>query len=177
MYKGLRYTRRMSRLHVTTLSISFASLLLGACESAPTADAAASPPSEPAAQTESRVYTAGLPSGSSGSGVLDGTRWTITALPGQELTYSDAPSMAFENLGVTGSAGCNRYFGGVSVDEREILISIMRVSRRLCAPEVMATEQAVLEALASADGFAFYGQDRLELSVGDRVIIEAVREP
>lgn len=132
---------------------------------------------EAEARTESRIYTAGLPSGSSGAGVLDGTRWVITTLPGQPMPYADPPSMAFDNMGVTGSTGCNRYFGGVSVDEREILIAIMRVSRRACTPEVLGTEQAVLEALASADGFALYGQDRLEISANGRVVIEARREP
>jgi heat shock protein HslJ len=148
---------------------------LGLCACAPTPAPIRDP--EPQAQTESRIYTAGLPSGSSGSGALDGTRWTITALPGQDMAYSSAPSIAFNNMGVTGSTGCNRYFGGVSVDEREILISIMRVSRRACAPEVLGTEEAVLRALASADGFALYGQDRLEISANGRVVIEAAREP
>ncbi len=163
-----------STTHALSTPAALAALmLLGACQTPP--DPAPAP--EPEAQTESRVYTAGLPSGSSGSGVLDGTRWTIIALPGQDMPYANAPSMAFDNMGVTGSTGCNRYFGGVSVDEREILVSIMRVSRRACAPEVLGTEQAVLQALASADGFALYGQDRLEISANGRVVIEAVREP
>ncbi|MCP2671573.1 META domain-containing protein [Maricaulaceae bacterium EIL42A08] len=165
----------MTRLLPILIPTVLGSALLYAC--APTPSPAPTPEPEAEAQTESRIYTAGLASGSSGAGVLDGTRWVITGLPSRPMPFADRPSMAFDNMGVTGSTGCNRYFGGISVDEREILIAIMRVSRRACAPEVLGTEQAVLEALASADGFALYGQDRLEISAGGRVVIEAAREP
>ncbi len=55
------------------------------------------------------------PASSGASGPLEGTNWTLTSLMAEEGTTNVLPnttvSAAFYNGNVTGSSGCNRYFG------------------------------------------------------------------
>lgn len=145
-------------------------LTLAACAgvSAPAAQEAAPGGSGP-------PFTAGIGGAGppAGAGVLEGTIWTVTTLNDAEIAPAHAPTLAFQGRGVTGSTGCNRYFGQVSVTRTGLIFSPMGVSRRACAPEIMDLETDFLAALSAIDSFALHGDDRLVLSAGPDVVIEA----
>jgi heat shock protein HslJ len=93
-------------------------------------------------------------------GALGGT-WTL-------ISYGDpsAPTPVLEGttitltidpLGVSGSAGCNRYFGGYVFVENTISFAALGSTRMACAPEIMAQEAAYLRALASTRTFEIVG--------------------
>ena len=110
-----------------------------------------------------------------GADALDGGVWSVIRLNGADTPPASAPTLAFQGPGVTGSTGCNRFFGQVSVTEAGVRFTPMGVSRRACEPHIMDLESDFLTALRSVDGFALYGDDRLMISAGADVVIEAER--
>ena len=143
--------------------------------------AACASPAAPATQeappvSETPPFTVGLGSDpETGAGILDGGIWTVIRLNGAEIPSDRAPTLAFRGHGVTGSTGCNRYFGQVSVVESGISFAPMGVSRRACAPEIMNLENDFMAALRSVDGYVLHSEDRLDLSRGEDIRIEARR--
>jgi len=164
----IKFSTSTARAFMSMLSV----LALAACASEPAPSERETPSVE-----EDRTYPTSLAGGPGGSGVLAGTLWTVERLNGETFGGDAQPSLAFQGARVTVSTGCNRYFGQVSATERGITITVMGISRRGCAPQVMATERAFLDALAAIDGFALYGDDRLQLSAGPDAVIEATRSP
>jgi heat shock protein HslJ len=73
--------------------------------------------------------------------VLDGTAINLTIDP----------------LGVSGSAGCNRYFGGYAYAENTISFAALGSTRMACDPPIMEQEAAYLRALGSAETFEIVG--------------------
>jgi heat shock protein HslJ len=164
--------RRHRRILGAALGLASSAFMLAACasETAPASREAPSMSSEP-------PYTGGLgPSGlATGAGVLDGSRWTVRTLNGAEAPPDYAPTLVFEGRGVSGSTGCNRYFGQVSASDGGLALAPMGVSRRACAPEIMDLEREFLAALRAVDSFTQRADDRLVLSAGAEPMIEAVR--
>ncbi len=56
----------------------------------------------------------------------------------------------FKEAEVSGHAGCNRFFGRYSFDGSAIKIGPLASTRMMCAPEVMAAEQAWIAMLEGA---------------------------
>lgn len=160
---------------------AFSAAALAACASEPLAEPIEPVTIKPETVTEEPpAYTAGFPDAdmaTAGSGVLDGSIWTVISLNGAVVPEANAPTLAFQGPGVTGSTGCNRYFGQVSVTENGVTFAPMGVSRRACAPEIMDLENDFLAALRQVDGFALHGDARLEISTGQQTAIEARRAP
>lgn len=93
-------------------------------------------------------------------GALGGT-WTL-------ISYGDptAPTPVLEGttitltidpLGVSGSAGCNRYFGGYAYADNTISFAALGATRMACEPAIMEQEAAYLRALASTRTFEIIG--------------------
>jgi len=104
--------------------------------------------------------------------VLADTRWTVASIDG-EAVDERAPSIEFSGDRVSGSGGCNRYFGRYEVTGAEtIVIDGVGSTEMACEPtEVMAREQAFLSALDAARRYRRDG-DRLTLSaVAGRTIV------
>ncbi len=135
---------RKARIPFTALCALAGAALLGAC-AAPPGPGAQDVPSVRAAPP----HTAGPGSiePAAGAGVLDGGIWTLVKLNGAAIPPDHAPTLAFQGRSVTGSTGCNRYFGEVSVTETGVVFGPMGVSRRACAPEIMDLENDFLAAL------------------------------
>ena len=64
-----------------------------------------------------------------------------------------------------GSGPCNTYFATAKVDGETIVISDVGSTYKACAPEVMAEEKALFEALAKA---ASYRVDDGKLIIADK---------
>jgi heat shock protein HslJ len=115
---------------------------------------------------------------------LEGTPWrldsyvntqgeSVGVMPDTEITAQ------FEAGEISGSAGCNRYFGSYDVDGDKLTIGPLASTEMYCYPdEVMDQEMAYLAALGDAASFNVEG-DRLDLadSAGQTILVFAVRQP
>jgi heat shock protein HslJ len=72
---------------------------------------------------------------------------------------------------VSGSAGCNNYFGSYTTDGNAIKIGPLASTRKMCAdPEVMDQEAAYLTALETAATFKITG-NRMEMRTEDGALV------
>ena len=101
------------------------------------------------------------------SSSLQGTRWVLIALGGEPPLTGTAPSAEFSADQISGSAGCNTFFGTYAVSGSEISISDVANTEMWCIePEgVMNQEQAFLAALASVASYRL-AREQLELLDG-----------
>jgi heat shock protein HslJ len=107
------------------------------------------------------------------SASLEGTRWALVALEGEPLLTGTAPSAEFSADEISGSTGCNRYFGTYAVSGSDCTISNVASTEMWCAdPEgVMDLEDAFLAALASATGYRLTGEQLELLDATDSVVL------
>ena len=105
--------------------------------------------------------------GPAGGADLQDTQWVLVTL-GEESPLPDrAPSAEFTADQISGSTGCNTYFGAYEASGDELSIGAVAVTETWCMePEgVMDQEQAFLDALASVTSYRLAGE-RLELLDG-----------
>jgi heat shock protein HslJ len=98
---------------------------------------------------------------------LEGTRWMLVTLGGEALLPDTAPSAEFSADQISGSAGCNTYFGTYEVSGSELGIGDVANTEMWCMEPagLMDQEQAFLAALASVASYRMAGE-RLELLDG-----------
>ena len=91
------------------------------------------------------ALTACDPSDSAGQlSELNDTSWKVVGIP-QRVTAS----MSFGTDGrVTGSSGCNRFFGTYETSGQEIKIRNIGGTRKICPKVEMSVERELLESLA-----------------------------
>jgi hypothetical protein len=76
----------------------------------------------------------------------------LETLAGEALADDVRPTIAFDAGGrVTGSGGCNRYFGSYAIDGDAIAVGHLGATQMACAFEVMAQEDRFLDALGRVD--------------------------
>ena len=106
------------------------------------------------------------------SSSLNGTAWDVVNYNnGREAVVSvladTALTAVFEGDQISGSAGCNSYFGSFTAEEGVISIGPLASTRKLCAEEgVMEQEAEFLAALESAATYTISG-NRLEMRTAD----------
>ncbi|MGZ8570886.1 MAG: META domain-containing protein [Actinomycetota bacterium] len=98
------------------------------------------------------------PGGSGAGGSLEGVTWvlgdaSIEALVGQ-VPDDARVDLALEDDRAGGSAACNTYSGGYTVDGDALSFEDFAVTQMACAEELMALETAYLGALGSVTTFA-----------------------
>jgi heat shock protein HslJ len=100
---------------------------------------------------------------------LSDTRWTVASLNGEPLAER-APTIEFGRDRISGSGGCNRYFGGYEITGTDtIVIRGVGSTEMACEPmAIMTREQAYFTAL---DGVRSYRRD------GDRLTLSSVAGP
>ena len=101
--------------------------------------------------------------------ILADTNWTVASLNGEPVAER-APTIEFSGDRISGSGGCNRYFGGYEVTGAEtIVIRGVGSTEMACEPaEVMTREQAYFTALGAVRS---YRRD------DDQLILSAVAGP
>lgn len=135
-----------------------AALLLAACAAAPAesgSPAAAQPQTQSAAPLEGG--------------------WRVVRI-GQSALPADA-SLAFDpaRLSFSGTAGCNRLFGGYTETAGRLEFADIASTRMLCKPALMKREQAMTDALQHTASYVVDG-DRLVLSDAKKqLLLKAVR--
>ncbi len=99
---------------------------------------------------------------------LAGTSWLVRAVNnGRQAVVSVAEGTSLDATfgtdgSLAGSAGCNRYSAGFTVEGERIEIAPAATTRMACPPEVMEQESAFLAALGSVATWRIEGE-RLEL--------------
>ena len=125
------------------------------------------------------VLLVGCGSSPANNSSLQGTRWVLVTLAGEPPLTGTAPSAEFSVDQISGSAGCNTYFGTYAASSSEFRISDLASTEMWCMePEgVMDQEMAFLNAL---DTVASYRMDahRLELrdAAGTQILVFGPQE-
>ena len=85
-----------------------------------------------------------------------GPTWTVTSLTGVGVDPTVTITAVFGSDGkITGSGGCNRYFGPVSIDGTAISFGSLGATRKACVPALMDQEQKFFGALAMTRSYRF----------------------
>jgi putative lipoprotein len=96
----------------------------------------------------------------------------VVALDGAPVNVAQDVTIVLDQGRVTGSAGCNRYFGTVAAQAP--LFLALGTTRMACDPALMALEDRFLAALARVDALDM-DKETLTLLVGSDPVIVARR--
>lgn len=101
---------------------------------------------------------------SGGGGSLEGTVWVLESYDGQSVIPGTEITAEFAGGEVSGSAGCNRYFGSYESDKDKLTFSVLGQTEMYCMdPEgAMDQESAFLRLLGGTASYQASGE-RLEL--------------
>ena len=83
---------------------------------------------------------------------LEGTTWKLTSLATETGMNNTLPNTTitakFDDGNVTGSSGCNRYFGSYQLNKTEIKVGLLGSTLMFCAdPDGVMTQEASYELL------------------------------
>ena len=84
---------------------------------------------------------------------LSGTVWQVEDIDNGGIIDNSMITVAFSNEQVTGSTGCNRYFGTYETVGSSITVRGLGSTLRACAPAIAQQEERFLQALRSATSF------------------------
>ncbi|TGQ66648.1 MAG: META domain-containing protein [Mesorhizobium sp.] len=106
------------------------------------------------------------PSDASAKVSVFGQSWLVEYIDGIGAIREPQATFRVSEAGKAGGSGpCNVYFATAKVDDRSIAVSDIGSTYKACAPEVMAEEKALFEALARA---ASYRIDGGKLTISDK---------
>lgn len=107
---------------------------------------------------------------------LAGTSWALSDLNGAAPVAEGQPAtLAFDDKGgVAGSTGCNRFFGGYSVDGAKVTFGQLGSTRMACPEPLMKQEQAFFDLLGRAATYAI-AADTLTITAADGATITFTR--
>ena len=91
---------------------------------------------------------------------LSGTSWAGESVAGEPVS---GPTIEFARDRISGTGGCNRFFGGYSAEAGRISFSEIGATRMACEPDIMAREGQFFAALNSAQSYSRDGE-RLTLT-------------
>lgn len=99
-------------------------------------------------------------------------KYTAISIGGTSIS-ENAPTLIFDAMekGITGTTGCNRYFGSYSLDLYALSFSEIASTEMACAPEIMDTEFAFLNALGTAGSYSLEGGVLTLYSKNDRSVL------
>lgn len=101
---------------------------------------------------------------------LSGTRWQAQSIEGAPVAYR-TPTIEFEANRISGTGGCNRFFGGYTISGDRISFGGVGATEMACEPVIMAQEAAFHTALSSAQTFRREGDALiLSSSAGDALV-------
>lgn len=144
--------------------------------SAPTQEGMMETDTPPATNPTAPTETA-LPADSSS---LAGTEWTLESFgpddaPLQPLADTTI-SIAFTDTQVSGSFGCNSFFGGYTVDGQQITFSQLAQTLMACEDQINQQENQLSKALQSVQTFTING-DTLRLNYAEGTLRYTRKQP
>ena len=127
-------------------------------------DAAAEPATEPAPEPPAEPSPVVNPEPPEDDEGLADTSWVATEIDGQATADGVESTLAFEGLEkVTGSAGCNRYFGPATVDGQQLQFGNLATTMMACPEHISAQELKFLQAMGQVRAWTREG-DNLNLA-------------
>lgn len=106
---------------------------------------------------------------------LSGTRWVAQSIEGAPVAYR-TPTIEFAADRISGTGGCNRFFGGYTISGERISFGGVGATEMPCEPVVMAQEAAFHTALSSTRTYRREGETLiLSSSVGDALVFRAAQ--
>lgn len=88
---------------------------------------------------------------------LTETRWVVQTINGQPVAFR-TPTLEFAADRISGTGGCNRYFGGYAVDGARLAITGVGATEMACEQPVMAQEAAFHAALGAVRTYRREGE-------------------
>lgn len=96
---------------------------------------------------------------------LVGTTWTVSSIGGVATVGDAQPTIMFGADGnVTGTTGCNNYFGPYKLDGGTIEVGLLGSTLMLCEGPVGAQETTFMAALPKATGWSVGSDGNLTLT-------------
>ena len=118
----------------------------------------------------------GSPSATTTPG-LEGTSWTLIEIDGREPAGDSVPTLAFDEEGnISGSAGCNTYFGTPTIEGSSISMGPLSTTRMACPGAAGLLETAFLAAMDEVDSYTIDSQGRLVLEGGAVLVFEPTED-
>jgi len=111
---------------------------------------------------------------------LQAAPWTLSELDGQSVDASTGITAAFGADGsLTGSAGCNDYFGDYTTDGAILSVSPLAATRKACEQDVMDAENVFLTLLQGAATWSLDGTVLTVTAIDGGVLVfgDDAREP
>jgi heat shock protein HslJ/membrane-bound inhibitor of C-type lysozyme len=94
------------------------------------------------------VEDAASPQAAADALALDGTRWQVIAIDGEDVVTGSKATLVFDVDGkLAGNASCNQYFGNWSVSGSDLSLAPAGATMRACEEPLMSQERRFLEAL------------------------------
>lgn len=110
--------------------------------------------------------------------LLTGPQWTVDTLDDETLSHTEGQAeLAFSDDGqISGSTGCNRFFGSFALDnEGGIKVTPLATTQMACSEALMEQEARFTEALSAINGFGFSPEGALLLTSDGETVISASR--
>jgi heat shock protein HslJ len=116
-------------------------------------------------------------SSASGPEALVGPDWTLESIGGKPVVDGTTLTAAFSADGrVSGSAGCNRYFGSARPGTGTLSVGPLGSTMMACEQRVMDQEMLYLASLQAATSFTIQGRElRLGPSASQATLVFASR--
>jgi heat shock protein HslJ len=93
------------------------------------------------------------------SSALLGSTWRLSSINGREALAGVRVTAVFAAERVAGSAGCNRYFGGATVDGAQLNVGLLASTMMHCGDVVMPQEHEYLSTLEKAKAYRILGSE------------------
>lgn len=100
---------------------------------------------------------------------INGSQWTLS-----DPVQGKTPTLVIENGKISGNAGCNNYFGTLSLDASGGNFSATNIGSTRMMCENIPTETRFLKTLEQADKYVVNG-DKLELYKGNLLLLKFVK--
>ncbi len=123
-----------------------------------------------AALAATTLFSATTSMAQTGAGDTDllGTAWLAERIDGRGVIDRARSTMEFANPGqVGGLAGCNRYFGPVTLEAGTISFGNLAATRKMCGETLMDQEQRFLKALSKAERLELTHEEKMLLVYAD----------
>lgn len=107
---------------------------------------------------------------------LDGTLWTLNTYRNQEGSMTPAlpnipATLEFRSGRISGKAGCNTYFATYAQNDDKLNLSQAGSTMMACPPDIMAQEQAYLQALNTVASFESTGTQLTLKDASGKVVL------
>ena len=123
------------------------------------------------------MFAASPATGSQAATPLAGTTWRPVALSGVAGTKANPIFLRFASADqVSGSAGCNRFFGRYTQNADHVTFSQLGTTRKACPSEIMWREQRFLELLRKTRRIQVSERELALMTLGGAVFLRLERD-